>query len=77
MVGNTIPQPSAAAKSLDETEFARTLLLLNKEADGYLDPVQTVDELSSLINVLLVRSLAVTLVAHTYDNIGRSTYKSG
>lgn len=64
VVKNTIPRPSVTAKSPDETEFARTLLLLNTEADGYLGPVQTADELTSLINVLLVRFLFITLVAY-------------
>lgn len=69
MVENTISSSSTPSKSLDETEFARTLLLLNTEAHGYLDPLQTVDELSALINVLLVRPLVMTSVAHPNGDV--------
>ena len=54
---DTITEPSVIgrAKPADETDIGQTLILLSQKGAANANVFQTADDISSLINVLLVR----------------------
>lgn len=65
---DTITEPSIAGKSPEEKDFAQTLLSLSKKGAVGLDAFPTRDDLSALINTLMVRYL-LAKKCHNIDHL--------